>query len=30
MPAQHFYFATVRPTHHANINVYNDQSEQPV
>ena len=30
IPSQQFYFATVRPTDHANIIVYNDEPQQPV
>ena len=28
--SQQFYFATVRPTDHANIIVHNDEPQQPV
>ena len=30
IPSQQFYFATVRPTDHANIIVHNDEPQQPV
>ena len=30
IPAQQLYFATVRPTHHANIIVHNDQPQRPI
>jgi uridine kinase len=30
IPAQQFYFATVRPTDHANIIVHNDEPQEPV
>jgi uridine kinase len=30
IPAQRFYFATVRPTDHANIVVHNDEPQHPV
>ena len=30
IPSQQFYFATVRPTDHANIIVRNDEPQQPV
>ncbi|MEN3614775.1 uridylate kinase [Plantactinospora sp. ZYX-F-223] len=30
IPSQQFYFATVHPTHHANIIVHNDEPQQPV
>ncbi|MFC4019594.1 cytidylate kinase family protein [Micromonospora sp. GCM10011542] len=29
IPSQQLYFATVRPTHHANIVVHNDEPQQP-
>ncbi|MEH1167053.1 uridylate kinase [Micromonospora sp. CPCC 205539] len=30
IPSQQFYFATARPTHHANIIVHNDEPQTPV
>ena len=30
IPSQQLYFATVRPTHHANIVVHNDQPQRPI
>ena len=30
IPSQQFYFATVRPSHHADIIVHNDEPQQPV
>jgi len=30
IPSQQLYFATVRPTHHANIIVHNDQPQRPI
>ena len=30
IPAQQFYFDTVRPTDHADIIVHNDEPQQPV
>lgn len=29
IPSQQFYFATVRPTDHANIIVHNDEPQRP-
>ncbi len=30
IPSRQFYFATVRPSHHADIIVHNDEPQQPV
>ncbi len=30
IPSQQLYFATVRPTHHVDIIVHNDEPQQPV